>query len=240
VTHRRIALTENALRYDRLVHFLVETLFRYDNEPVGARAAPIRYADRYATDARLVLRSVSNRMAPRRKRITPVGEQLRAVREQLGCTQRDFGALMYVSERTVSRWENGQPPTEKEEKRLLDVCLRHSAALHDQVAVALGYELEENAPPAAPAPAPVAPEPVAPRAVLAPVAPPPSLEEAVATRASDPALRAAFDAVVYGACEEHDVSPRALRSFGAALVRALKTHGVAHEDAIALLASPRK
>ena len=45
-------------------------------------------------------------------------------------------------------------------------------------------------------------------------------------RLSGDALRAALDALIYKACEEHDVSPRVLRAFGATLLEVLRARGV--------------
>ena len=38
------------------------------------------------------------------------GEEIRAVRKQLGLTQKEFAELVNVSVKTVERWENGEKP----------------------------------------------------------------------------------------------------------------------------------
>jgi transcriptional regulator with XRE-family HTH domain len=156
-------------------------------------------------------------MAPPRKRNTPFGQLLRALREALKMDQRAFATLIPVSDRTVSRWENGRRPSPDQIERLLSLAERPAPAVHDAMATLFGYELESAEPAVAPQPAP-------------PVAPPPPPRPTLVEQ------RAALDAVVYAASEERDLLPRHLRAFGVELLQAVDRLGVTVKEAAELLA----
>ncbi len=147
-------------------------------------------------------------MAPERKRITPLGSALRAARDALSLNQKTFGAMLLVSARTLSRWENGRQPTSAEAERILDRCDNVPDGVFESLADALGIEL------------PAEPVPVLP-------APP---------RVPEVDLRAALDAIVYGASEERDVLPRHLRAFGVELLQGAARLGLSVSEAAQLIA----
>jgi transcriptional regulator with XRE-family HTH domain len=158
-------------------------------------------------------------MAPRRKRNTVVGQCLRAAREALHLGQRDLAAHVFVSARTVSRWENGEAPNEEQGARILALLRGRAPAQHDALGAALGYEMVE--------PAPVAPAPLPPAAPAVAPAPPERTELE---------LRASLDAIVYAASEERDVLPRHLRAFGVELLQGVARLGLSAKDAAELVA----
>jgi DNA-binding XRE family transcriptional regulator len=183
-------------------------------------------------------------MAPRRKLNTPLGFALRSLRGALNTDQAGLASLLYVSARTVARWENGGRPSPEQAKQLLDVAERAAPDAHDVIARLFGFEIEDRepvavAPSASPAtppvPAPGRPSSVAepPASVAAPLAPPPPAAPARATRHE---LRAALDAVVYAASEERDLLPRHLRAFGVELLQAIDRLGLSAKEAAELLA----
>jgi transcriptional regulator with XRE-family HTH domain len=157
-------------------------------------------------------------MAPRARRITRLGDALRAARGAVGLDQHGLGARVFVSARQISRWENGTPPAPEQAQRILDVLSiappHHVANLAD----ALGIELPEveEAPKQQPPPRPPPPPVAAPR--------------------SPSELRAAFDAIVYAAAEEHDLLPRRLRAFAVDLLRGVDRLGVSPKEAAVLVA----
>ncbi len=159
-------------------------------------------------------------MAPPRKRHTPLGQLLRSLRTALAVDQKGFASLLYVSDRVISRWENGLRPTAKQGRRILQHAERAAPHLHDALAEALGFKLVEEHEPEAPAPA-----------VVVPHAPQPS---------SEAALRAALDAVLLAACEERDLLPRHARAFAVALLRAVDRLGVAPKRAADIVAGHAK
>jgi len=152
-------------------------------------------------------------MAPERKRTTRLGAALRAARDALSLNQKAFGAMLSVSARTLSRWENGRQPTSDEAERILDRC----EAVPDNVFLALADALGVESPVVAAA-APV---------VATPVAPP---------RSPEVELRAALDAIVYAASEERDVLPRHLRAFGVELLQGAARLGLSVSEAARLVA----
>jgi transcriptional regulator with XRE-family HTH domain len=147
-------------------------------------------------------------MAPRRKRITATGQHLRALRSAMGLDQKDLAALVFVSERTVSRWENGFMPTEAQGERILNVAQHRAPVLHDLLAEALGYELTDKRTPVA-------------------VASP---------QRTSAELRASLDAIVYAASEERDLLPRHLRAFGVELLQGVARLGLSAKEAAELVA----
>jgi transcriptional regulator with XRE-family HTH domain len=187
-------------------------------------------------------------MAPRRKRITKLGQHLRATREALSVDQKTFAAMNCVSERTLQRWENGYPPTAEQADRLLAACDQAPAELYNSLAVVLGIELlppeEPLPPPVVVAPAAATPPPEEPAVVpatvhaaqlatptVAPLAPP------VPPRPSMADLRAALDAIVYAAAEERDVLPRHLRAFAVELLLGAERLGLTTSEAAHLVAA---
>jgi transcriptional regulator with XRE-family HTH domain len=143
-----------------------------------------------------------------------MGQHLRAARSALGFGQKDLGSFVFVSDRTVSRWENGKMPTERQVERILQFLAANSPAHHDALATALGYELEDPQPPPAPA-------------VAAPTA---------ATKPTVLELRASLDAIVYAASEERDMLPRHLRAFGVELLQGIARLGLSAKEAAELVA----
>ena len=187
-------------------------------------------------------------MPPRRKRITKLGEHLRAARQALAVDQKTFAAMNLVSERTLSRWENGVlSPTPDQRGRLLEACEQVPPELYRAVARVLGIELVEEEPVPPPLVAEPLPEPPPPPPL--PVEPPPAavIESAALApvEAIPPApprptvaeLRAALDAVVYAAAEERDVFPRHLRAFGVELLEAVERLGLSGSEAARLVAA---
>ncbi|MGO8993386.1 MAG: helix-turn-helix domain-containing protein [Polyangiaceae bacterium] len=162
-----------------------------------------------------MLRSAHLLMAPPRKRITKVGEALRAAREAVHLDQAGLGARVLVSARQVSRWENGDPPTPAAARRILDVLTPTPAPLREALAGAFGIELPAREPPPPPVVAPPAPRPVA-------------------------DLRASFDAIIYAAAEEHDLLPRRLRTFAVDLLRGVDRLGLSAKEAAVLVAAPER
>jgi len=55
----------------------------------------------------------------------PRASDLAAIREQLGLTQEQLGALLDVSRVTVSRWEGGQQPIPGAALRLARILAEH-------------------------------------------------------------------------------------------------------------------
>jgi transcriptional regulator with XRE-family HTH domain len=157
-------------------------------------------------------------MAPRPKRISRLGEALRAAREALAFDQPDLAGRVFTSTRQLSRWENGTMPPPRKAQLLLDVLSAAPAAHVAALADALGIELPEVTAEPPPATAPLPPPPAAP-------VPRPASE-----------LRAAFDAIVYAAAEEHDLLPRRLRAFAVDLLRGVDRLGVSAKDAAVLVA----
>ena len=186
-------------------------------------------------------------MAPRRKRITKLGEHLRAAREALSVDQKTFAAMNLVSERTLQRWENGSPPTEEQAARLLEACDAAPAELFNALAAILGIELLEEDPvpppvvvPTVPPPPPRAGPPLVPETAPAAHAAAPAVVEAPAPpppRPSRADLRAALDAIVYAAAEERDVLPRHLRAFGVELLLGAERLGLTTSEAAHLVAA---
>ena len=80
------------------------------------------------------------------------------------------------------------------------------------------------------------PSPNARPAVVAALAPPP----VAPPRPTGVELRAALDAVVLAAAEEHDVLPRHLRAFGVELLLAVDRAGLGAKEAAALVAGGRR
>ena len=175
-------------------------------------------------------KTVVDLMAPPRKRISKLGELLRAVRGALHVDQKTFAAMIPVSDRTLSRWENGFPPQPEHLLPIVDACEQAPGELHDAVAELLGVELEDPAPP--PTPVLAAPAPAPPPAPVA--APPAHIEP---PRPSTTELRAALDAIVYAAAEERDVLPRHLRAFGVELLQAAARLGLTASEAASLVAA---
>jgi transcriptional regulator with XRE-family HTH domain len=180
-------------------------------------------------------------MAPRRKRITRLGQHLRAVRQALSLDQRTLAAMVQVSARTLSRWENGVAPTPAQAMNLLDAADNVPAELYNSLAEVLGIELE---PPDAPAveALPLAPAVAAPAPALAPLEPPPALAVAAEPprveppRPTDAELRATLDAVVYAAAEARDIPPRHLRTFAVEILQASDRLGLGAKEAAHLVA----
>lgn len=168
-------------------------------------------------------------MAPPRKRITKLGQHLRAARASLSLDQKAFASLVHVSDRTLSRWENGARPTAAEAKRVLDACENLEPDLYNELAVALGFELEDDPPPQASAVTAAAHAPVA-------VSPSP-----IDSASRSPAeLRASLDAIIYAAAEERDVLPRHLRAFGVELLQGAERLGLSAKEAAHLVAVPAR
>jgi transcriptional regulator with XRE-family HTH domain len=164
-------------------------------------------------------------MAPRSKRVTPLGQALRNARLTLGLTQVELGRRVYVSSRTVCRWENGVAPSEAEATRILQICDGVPDEIHDDLAVALGFQLVEPAPPPPPPPTIV-------------VVPAPSEQLALPAPPSVPLVdaRAALDAVLLANAERRDVLPRHLRAFAVELLVAADRLGLSAKDAADLVA----
>jgi transcriptional regulator with XRE-family HTH domain len=163
-------------------------------------------------------------MAPPRKRITNLGDALRAAREAVHFGQVDLARRVSVSSRLVSRWENGARPTPAQAERIFAALENAPGELLLALADALGIEIatEEATPAAAPLPA----------APLAPPAPPP------APRPSAAEHRASFDAIIYAAAERRDVLPRHLRAFGVELLQGADRLGLSAKEAALLVALP--
>jgi transcriptional regulator with XRE-family HTH domain len=185
-------------------------------------------------------------MAVKRKRITPVGELLRKARQALDYDQHALAGRCFVSQRTVSRWENGaRAPSEEEAARLVSAFADAPSALLRDLADALGIEPSEAHDEEAPTivvnpPIPIYAAPLIteapPLTAPEPPAPPPAPPEP--PRPSAQAIRAALDAVVLAASDEHDVLPRKLRAFGVALLTRLHELGVAPDEAAPHVAPP--
>jgi transcriptional regulator with XRE-family HTH domain len=152
-------------------------------------------------------------MPIKRKRISRLGELLRAARRALDLEQSVLAGYVSVSARTLSRWENGAlSPTPQQRVRLVDALQDAPPDVLASLADLLGVELEEADEPQAVAPPVIAP---------APAVPPPSFVD----------LRAALDGVVLAAADEHDVVPRKLRAFAVALLERIQALGVAPGEA---------
>ncbi len=67
------------------------------------------------------------RLPPPVKAMPP--RQIRAIREQLGCTQAEFAALLNVPAVTAISWENGTRKPSGAALRLLAVAKHHPEAL---------------------------------------------------------------------------------------------------------------
>jgi hypothetical protein len=118
----------------------------------------------------------------------------------------------------VSRWENGEAPTEEQGARILALLRGRAPAQHVALGAALGYEMVDPAPVAA-----------APAATV--VVPPPSPPERTVVE-----LRASLDAIVYAASEERDMLPRHLRAFGVELLQGVARLGLSAKEAAELVA----
>lgn len=150
-------------------------------------------------------------MAPRRKRITPLGEHLRQAREVLGYDQAELAARAYVSARTVSRWENGQRPDEKQAQQIAAALRGAPSAHYRNVLGALGLEDEAGE---------VAPEE-------------PAAADVVRSSAAE--YRAALDALLLAEAEARDVLPRHLRAFGVVLLESVGRLGLNASEAAGLM-----
>ena len=51
-----------------------------------------------------------------------LGDRIRALREQLGFSQRTFAAALNVSQQTVSAWEQGVRAPDGPSRRLLEIA----------------------------------------------------------------------------------------------------------------------
>ena len=56
-------------------------------------------------------------------------KEIRAIREQLGCTQKEFAALLNVPKVTAVSWENGTRKPSGAALRLLAIAKHHPDAL---------------------------------------------------------------------------------------------------------------
>lgn len=186
----------------------------------------------------LVIGREAEHMPVKRKRVTPLGEVLRKARQQLGFDQDALGARVYVSKRTLARWESGEmAPTPEQSRRLLGAVSKAPSEVVTSLAALLGVELEEDVPDEAPvvaAPSPPVAHVAAPAPVPQPAPAPPPLPPLPQWSPAD--VRVALDAVVLAAADEHDVVPRKLRSFGAALLRRVGELGIPAKDAAAHVA----
>jgi transcriptional regulator with XRE-family HTH domain len=82
---------------------------------------------------------------PRRKRITKIGQRLREARITIGADQKTFAAMTFVSDRTLSRWENGgAAPSPEQAHRILEACDDAPADVYNALAELLGIELIER------------------------------------------------------------------------------------------------
>jgi transcriptional regulator with XRE-family HTH domain len=168
------------------------------------------------------------------KRITPLGEVLRAARRAFYWNQEALGKRVYVSSRTVSRWENGVADIDEgAAARLFDAFRNAPKPIVEALAYHLGMELEEEEVEPAPAPPPAQPAaPVGPRAVA-------EMARAPARPAADEA-RATLDAIVYAVAEERDLVPRHLRAFAVELLRGVDKLGLDAKEAAVLVAAPER
>ena len=162
-------------------------------------------------------------MAPPRKRITPLGEALRAARVSLGLDQRGLAVLVDVSARQVSRWENGQAPNAATVHRILSVLSPAPPPLLQAVTRALGVHTDGDAEGDAPTIALPATSQTLPASSFAESPPRPD-------------LRAAFDAIILANAEQRDILPRHLRAFALELLRGVDRHGVSAGEVAAAIA----
>ncbi|HEY2510888.1 MAG TPA: helix-turn-helix transcriptional regulator [Polyangiaceae bacterium] len=151
-------------------------------------------------------------MAPRRKRITPLGEHLRRAREALGYDQAELAARTYVSARTVSRWENGQRPDEQQTQQIASALRGTPGAHYRAVLEALGLPPEEDE------------EEEQAEVIASANGVPPAAPQPAAPTAAD--YRAALDALLLAESETRDVLPRHLRGFAVALLHAVARLGL--------------
>jgi transcriptional regulator with XRE-family HTH domain len=164
-------------------------------------------------------------MAPPRKVITSLGQCLRAAREAVGLDQVGLGKRVFISARQVSRWENGRGrPDARSAALLLDVLSAAPAPVLEALAEVLGVELPEEDDSVTqvvlPAPLPQAP-------------PPPP-------RPTATDLRAALDAVIFGAAESRDVLPRHLRAFAVELLERVDRLGMSAKEAALVVAAQER
>jgi transcriptional regulator with XRE-family HTH domain len=179
-------------------------------------------------------------MGTQRKRITPIGEVLREARQAVGFDQLALAGRMSVSQRTVSRWENGgQRPSAEQSEGLVEALMGAPDDVVERLARMLGVELEDDENDVAPAALPPAPAPPVAVVVAAPPPPPAPLPAPAPPRPSATELRSSLDAVVLAGAEEHDVLPRKLRAFGVALLQRIAELGLDPNEA-ALHLSPRR
>jgi transcriptional regulator with XRE-family HTH domain len=199
-----------------------------------------------------VLRGSAYAMPPRRKRITKLGQRLRAARNALGIDQKTFAAMVFVSDRTLSRWENGSLPTADQARRIFDACEDLPVEVRDVIAEALGLEMdvEDEALPLpaqalvvtdAPIVAPSEPSALTETqaAVVEEVSAPAHVDALPAAPPRPPVadLRGALDAIVYAAAEERDLLPRHVRAFGVELLQGAERLGLTLAEAAHLLGS---
>jgi transcriptional regulator with XRE-family HTH domain len=170
-----------------------------------------------------------------RRRITRLGELLRAVRHALSFDQAALAARVYSSSRNVSRWENGTAvPTGRQAQFLVGAVADAPESLVEELAQLLKvpspYADDDEDEPTAVVPtaagAPVAMTGEHALASPAPVTPRATLDE----------LRAIVDGLVFSTSEERDVLPRHLRAFGVELLLAVDRAGVAAREAAAVVA----
>jgi transcriptional regulator with XRE-family HTH domain len=175
-------------------------------------------------------------VAPPRRRITQLGECLRAAREALRLDQAGLAQRVFVSVRQVSRWENGQRPNAKESQRIFDLLSLAPGIDVPTLADVLGIELPEDEEPIAPVAPQVEAQPAPPPPVPAPVAPqlPPS--PPAETRPPSTALRASLDAIILAAAEHRDLLPRHLRAFAVEMFQGADRLGLSAREAAALVA----
>ena len=192
---------------------------RYDTGGLRRRQERARYAKPGVADTGQHATNAPDAMAPPNKRITPVGVHLRNLRKAMNVDQKTFGALVFFSDRTVSRWENGVHPPKASALKILELAAQHAPDLHDAMAPSLGFELESDASVVTSAPVLVVPQP---------------------QRASAAEMRAALDAVVYSAAEERDLLPRHLRAFGVELLQAVERLGLSAREGAELVAVREK
>jgi transcriptional regulator with XRE-family HTH domain len=155
-------------------------------------------------------------MAPPRKRTTRVGELLRAGRQALSLTQDELASRVFVSTRQLSRWENGQSPSEDECIRLFNALATGPDAVVDALADALDIDVEIKSE----------------EAVQRSPGQPPAARTSAERRAS-------LDAIILTVAEERDLLPRHLREFAVALLQGVDRLGLSAREA-ALLVAPAK
>ena len=161
-----------------------------------------------------------------RTRVTRLGELLRAARGALVLNQAGLAKPLYVSKRTLARWENGEAtPTTAQGARLAHLLA--AAGAPENLVLAIAEELGVPAPAVEEEEETVVNPPAAAGPTLAEPRPSPSPAQ------WDAEHQAMLDAVA----DERDVLPRHLRAFGAQLLLAVDRAGLSPRDAAALIVS---